>query len=121
MQCWFARLPGAGPCDGRLVRCHLITQQQIEKRIREMARRENKPVGLAVRAIVPGLVANRATWVPGCGGPMGNGGHHGMFKPDGSRPVPREVLPPAVEAFARELELEWWLDRTYGPREAAAA
>jgi hypothetical protein len=25
--CWFADLPDAGPCDGGLVRCHLIRRQ----------------------------------------------------------------------------------------------
>jgi hypothetical protein len=63
-------------------------------------------------------------WVWGCGGPMGPGGHHGQFKPDGPRPIPRHRLPPALEEFAAELGLEWWLDYTYGPRwddgEAAA-
>lgn len=37
-----------------------------------------------------------------------------------TRTIPRAVLPPAVEEFAAELGLEWLIERTYGPREAAA-
>jgi hypothetical protein len=39
-----------------------------------------------------------------------------MFKPDGPRPIPRHRLPPALEEFAAEMGLLWWLDYTYGPR-----
>jgi hypothetical protein len=33
-ECWFASLPGAGPCDGRLVRCHLIPKNKLRDEFR---------------------------------------------------------------------------------------
>jgi hypothetical protein len=44
--------------------------------------------------------------------------HHSAF-----HRIPRDVLEkacPKVFQFARELGLEWWLERTYGDQEAAA-
>ena len=108
--CWFSRLPGADPCEGRLVRCHLIPRQVLRRE--HPLRHEPGHVNLVLH--------NPATWVWGCGGAMGPGGHHGKYKPDGPRPIPRHLLPPGLEEFAAELGLGWWLDRTYGPLEVVA-
>jgi hypothetical protein len=115
-ECFFASLPDAGPCDGRLVRCHLIPRQKIRREARALS-------GESLARVIDGLVRDGRCWVWGCGGPMGQGGHHGQFKPDGPRPIPRHRLPPGLEEFAEETGLEWWLDYTYGPRwdEAEAA
>lgn len=98
-RCWLAALPDAGPCDGRLVRCHLISQQVL--------RRE---VGRGWRKVAD----DPRSWVWGCGGPTGVGGHHGRLDYSRSLRIPRELLPPAVEELGAELGLGWWLDRTYG-------
>lgn len=98
--CWLAQLPGAGACDGSLVRCHLIPQQLLR---RELGRGWRK------------AAADPRTWVWGCGGPMGCSGHHGMLDYSRTLRVPRERLPEAVVAFAAEAGLLWWLDREYGP------
>lgn len=99
MTCWLADngvmendrpMP---PCDGRLVRCHLVKQQVIQ-------RRGHDPW-------------DSRAWVWGCGGPQGNGGHHGMLDQSRKLRIPRERLPAAVEEFASELDLVWWLDREY--------
>jgi hypothetical protein len=105
--CWFASLPGAGPCDGRLRQCHLVPRQLLK--------RELGPA-LGKRA-----AADPRSWVWGCGGPEGNAGHHGAYDVgypcrDESFRVPRHLLPACVEEFAAEHDLEWWVDRTYGPR-----
>lgn len=105
-ECWFSMLPDAGPCDGRLVRCHLIPKQKIKREAAFF------PYPGGAKA----LVADPRCWVWGCGGPMGPGGHHGQFKPDGPRPIARHRLPPGLEEFAEEMGLEWWLDWCYGPR-----
>lgn len=121
-ECWFSKLPGAGPCDGALVKCHLVTKQELKNRWRSIhhgtaldhGRRE-----AAVRDLPSTLLklyADARTWVWGCGGPIGNGGHHAQFKPDGPRLIDRHRLPEGVEEIARLLQLEWWLDRTYGER-----
>jgi hypothetical protein len=109
-RCWFAALPDAGPCEGRLVRCHLIPQQLIRREVRTLAalRDPRGEIPVRLRAIDP------RCWVYGCGGAMGPGGHHGRFKPDGPLPIPRRLLPAGLEKFAAELGLGWWLDRTYG-------
>lgn len=95
-RCWFAELPGAGECDGKLRKCHLIPAQTIKRE-----------VGKA-------HVWDPRVWVWGCGGPMGCSGHHGMLDYSRTLRVPRAMLPPAVEAFAAEFEIDWWLDREYG-------
>lgn len=98
--CWFASLPGAGPCDGRLVKCHLIRRQTIR---REAGREHEK---------------DPRSWVWGCGGITGIGGHHGMLDWAGVRclRVPRDRLPGNLEVFAAEVGLTWWLEREYGLR-----
>jgi hypothetical protein len=100
--CWVAlNVTGCGPCDGQLVKAHLIAAQVL--------RREG----------LKDHVWDEAVWRPVCGGLSGLGGHHHAI--DGrSLRIPRERLPEALEAFAAEHGLEWFLSRTYGMREAAA-
>lgn len=101
MNCWLAEhavyergpMP---PCSGQLVRAHLIKQQVIE------------------RADADFDVWNPRVWVPACGGPQGNGGHHGMLDQSRSLRIPRQVLPAALLEAADELGLLWWIDREYG-------
>jgi hypothetical protein len=88
------------PCDGRLVRCHLISRQTIKK--------------------AGGKVWDRRAWVWGCGGPTGLAGHHGMLDNSRTLRLPRGALPAGVEELAYELGLLYWLDREYGPKEAVA-
>jgi hypothetical protein len=129
-ECWFSMLPDAGPCEGRLVRCHLIPRQKLEKgpHVRNGQRlpiaetdREAMDIyvdGGPMVVVLSSVRRDTRSWVWGCGGPMGPGGHHGLFKPDGPRPIERHRLPPGLEEFAEEIGLSWWLDYTYGPREA---
>jgi hypothetical protein len=120
--CWFARLPDAGPCEGRLVKCHLIPRQVIRREYpaakgltRSRVRRD-----LVENLVRESYVTDQRCWVWGCGGAMGPGGHHGKWQPDGPRRIPRELLPLELEEFAAELGLLWYLDRTYGEAENAA-
>lgn len=89
------------PCDGRLVRVHLIPRQLLKREFPAKWRR---------------YAENRATWVLGCGGIPGNCGHHGMLDTERTLRIPRAAIPPNIEAFAKELGLTWWLDREYGER-----
>lgn len=133
--CWFARIPGAGPCDGRLVRCHLLTRQVIRREWKSLMHGDALMHAFRERARgrgdLPGrmrdIIDDPRTWVWGCGGAMGPGGHHGMFKPDGQLPVPRERLPVGLEEIVAELDgllgrepFGVFLDRTYGPLAVAA-
>ena len=98
-RCWFRHhLTGIGPCQGSLFRCHLIPRQLLKREGLEH------------------LVDDPRTWVPGCGGPMGNAGHHGRLDSRGCNPlrIPRALLPASVEEFAVENGLTWWLAREYG-------
>lgn len=97
-RCFLARFSDR-PCDGRLIKAHLLPRQLLK--------REG---GAAA-------IADPRSYVMACGGPMGNGGHHGMLDQRGCRPlrVPRYALPPGVAELADELGLSWWLDREYGP------
>lgn len=94
MKCWLAQF-SEKPCDGRLRRCHLIPKQVI-KREAQLS------------------VWDARSWVWGCGGPTGVGGHHGMLDSSRTLRIPRDRLPAGLEEFAAELGLSWWLDRTYG-------
>lgn len=103
MPCWFTKIPGveSRECDGKLRRCHLIRKQVIDK---------EAPLADPW---------DERVWVWGCGGPTGVGGHHGKLDYSRTLRIPRELLPPEVEDFAEEHEIQWWLDREYGEREAA--
>ena len=100
--CWlgaFGFMDNGDPvakCDGRLVRCHLIPKQKIAK--------------------AGGRVWDRRSWVWGCGGPTGVGGHHGQLDSSRTLHIPRACLPAGLEELAMELGLLWWLDQTYGVR-----
>jgi hypothetical protein len=85
------------PCDGPLIRAHLVKQQVLTR---------------------GGVLDpwDYRLWVPASGGPQGNGGHHGMLDHSRTLRVPREALPGALEELAVELGFGWWLDREYGPR-----
>jgi hypothetical protein len=116
--CWVAeRLPGAGPCDGRLVRAHLIPAQRVRREVISArlaaGAHSGWPSTVAERAELAKIVWDERVFVPICGGAMGQGGHHGML--DGRQlKVVRSMLPAAVEDFAREFGLVWSLDRDYG-------
>lgn len=108
-ECWFASIPHAGPCNGGLVRCHLIDKQVLRKEF---------PHGLEGRSYII-LQADPRSWVWGCGGPTGIGGHHGAF--DGLKlHIPRFLVPLETEQMAEELGIDWWLDKAYGPIEEVA-
>lgn len=96
-RCFFADLPGAGPCVGRLVRCHLVPQQTLRRELN------------AGRAVLE----DPRGWVWGCGGPTGCSGHHGMVDWTRSLRVPRDRLPAEFLEFMAELGLEWYVDREY--------
>lgn len=99
--CWIAEhvvLPG--PCDGRLVKAHLIPKQMLKR-----------------ERIDPW---DSRVWVPMCGGPTGLGGHHGCLDHSRTIRIPRDALPVQLEVFAAEHGLTWWLEREYGPLELAA-
>jgi hypothetical protein len=88
------------PCEGQLVRAHLIPKQQLLK---------------AVPAERSGEIVNDTRgWVWACGGPTGIGGHHGMFDQSRTLRVARDRIPEATVELAEELGLTWWLDKTYG-------
>jgi hypothetical protein len=106
MRCWLAQFSDT-PCDGQLIRAHLISKQRIKREI-------HRPLEEMFR-----IVWDERVWVPACGGISGLGGHHGAL--DGRiLSVPRSALPEGLEAFAAEYGLSWALDRDFGLREAAA-
>lgn len=104
--CWLGLLPGAGACDGRLIRAHLLPRQLLG---RELGAAEARAA-----------VKDPRSWVWACGGAVGVGGHHGQLDYARTLRVPRHRLPAGLEDLALELGLVWWLDREYGPKELAA-
>lgn len=83
------------PCDGRLVKAHLLPRQLLKREHVEHA------------------ITDPRSWVWACGGPMGNAGHHGMLDTSRTLRVPRDRIPRVTEDLAKELGLTWWLDREY--------
>lgn len=98
--CFLAAVPGAGACDGRLVKCHLLPQQLL--------RRELGPRGWRAVASDP------RSYVWGCGGATGCSGHHGQLDYSRTLRVPRAMLPVGLLELAEELGLGWYVDREYG-------
>lgn len=98
-DCWLAahgRMEDGGPmpsCNGGLVRVHLIPKQLLK--------REHLPK------------FDSRTYVYACGGPMGNGGHHGMLDQSRTLRVRFEDLPDRLLNFAEQHGLVWWLEREY--------
>lgn len=99
-RCWLAQFSNM-PCDGELVRVHLIPRQLIKREVRP-------------KSLIPMVVTDPRSWVWGCGGPMGNGGHHGMLDQSRTLRIPREAIPERTEELAEEHGWGWWLDREYG-------
>ena len=104
MTCWLAvwgvsERGAMTPCDGRIVRAHLIPRRVI---LRELA-----------SEIAPAVIDDPRSWVPACGGPMGNGGHHGQFDWARSLRIPATHLPSGVWVLAETHGLTWWLEREY--------
>jgi hypothetical protein len=112
---------GQGSCDGALIRAHLIPRQLLRRefphgalfddgRWRKATRYEDR-YDLPHRNTTD-LINDTRTWVPCCGGPQGNAGHHGQL--DGCKlRIERHQLPSAVEEFATELGLTWFIERQY--------
>ena len=96
--CFLARFSDR-PCEGRLVRTHLIDKQRLKRAGADPW--------------------DERSYVLACGGyGYGNEAHHAELD-DRRLILPRSALPEAVEALAAEVGLEHWLDRRYGPREVA--
>lgn len=121
IACFFDGWPNASPCDGQLIRAHLIPRQIIAKAVKtkrlaelsqmDMTRREcDQLIGREVQS----AYADYRSWVPCCGGLSGLGGHHGDLDACRLR-IPREGLPEGLDSFAAEWGLTPWLERTYKP------
>jgi hypothetical protein len=94
MNCWLKQF-STTPCDGQLVRCHLIPRQ------------------LLAREGHDALIEDRRTWVPGCGGPTGIGGHHGELDTSRKLRIPLWRIPTETLLLLEEIGLGWWLEREY--------
>lgn len=124
-RCFFA---DRGPCDGELVRAHLIPRQLLKREFpngvvldgggwRKLGRNEDR-YDLVHRGPRQ-LVDDERSWVPACGGACGVSGHHGQL--DGlTLRIARERLPEGFEVFCDELGLGWYVERQYGDAMRAA-
>lgn len=121
-ECFFASLPGAGPCEGkRIVRCHLVTRQELRRAWKAFHHRAGQP-GPGRRPwptehrSLQALVDDPRTWVWGCGVSSAHPGHHGQFKPDGPKGIPLSLLPEGYTRLMAELGLWWYVERTFNRR-----
>ena len=95
------------PCEGQLIKAHLLPRQLL--------RRELGPIQ------ADEAIRNPASWVPACGGPQGQSGHHGMLDTARTLRVPYEALPVPLIALAEALGLAWWVCREFdGPATLSA-
>ncbi len=94
--CFLAQFRPDVPCDGRVVRVHLIPRQLLKRHGYSDA------------------IADPRTYVYACGGPMGASGHHGMLDSSRTLRVPLEAVPQQTRWLAYELGLDWWIEREYG-------
>lgn len=116
---------GQGPCDGALIRAHLIPRQLLRREFPHGVLLEDGAWRKATRYEDRYELPHRNTtdlcndvrsWVPCCGGPQGNAGHHGQLDHSRVLRIARDELPAAVEEFAAELGLTWFIERTYPQR-----
>lgn len=119
-RCWLARYAPDVPCEGRLVRAHLIPRQLLYREVWRQRDRINKLLEASGRPPLPrrrsDFIWDPAVWVWACGGPVGNGGHHGMLDHSRTLRVPLEDLPARTVQAAARMGLWWWLEREYGGR-----
>jgi hypothetical protein len=92
-SCFLARYSNE-PCEGSLIRAHLISRQTLKKE--KLAK----------------YIHDEATWVWACG-ELGLRGHHGAFDAY-QLDLPRSAIPKRTEEFCAEHGLGWYLDRRYG-------
>jgi hypothetical protein len=98
-RCFFADWD-VGPCDGQLVRAHLVKRQALR------------------RAGHAEAITDPRSFVWCCGGPQGNGGHHGKLD-SGQLRVGIERLPLGFVELMRELSMTHYIVKFYGrPRSA---
>lgn len=122
MKCFFAGRPGWGPCDGPLIRAHMIPKQTIKREVFSALVAGGEQRSQA-RLMLASYADDHRSWVPCCGGPTGIGGHHGMLDGPSDHRLPRAALPEGVEEYAAELDelvgravFASLLDRIYGTR-----
>lgn len=112
------------------MKCHLLPRQLLRREFRhgivlspdgvwlrlerEYTRKELR--GQPRRRLVT-LINDPRSWVWGCGGLAGVGGHHGSFDTHCLQ-VERWRLPAGLEQFCDELGIAWWLVRRYGHKRA---
>jgi hypothetical protein len=112
-----------------LIRAHLVPRQLLKRTFPKGVLRDDEGRWVSVQAWMSAgradasvreartlqqLIDDERSWVPCCGGIAGVSGHHGMLDTSRKLRIARAELPPAVEEFAAELGLVWWLDREYG-------
>ncbi|HWJ49569.1 MAG TPA: hypothetical protein VNR42_01035 [Solirubrobacteraceae bacterium] len=134
--CFFAGRDGAGPCEGSLIRAHLVDKQKIRQTFRKGAWKDGDswvnrlpfealtdPETAAgwTHLSLDEILDDRRCWTPMCGGLTGLTGHHGRFdNPNDELHIPRLLLPARVEEFAVEFSFDAFLDRKYGLKQVAA-
>lgn len=139
--CWLAQFTDT-PCEGALVRCHLLERQKLRQAypdgalalegllrtlwrcdlIEEIPERVYYPIHLWEQTVYPAGIAPAFTldsladdprlWRPGCGGITGIGGHHGLLDGFKLKP-PRSAIPEETLDAARELGLLWAIERDH--------
>lgn len=97
--CFLAQFRPDVPCSGRLIRAHLLPRQLLRREL-------DRTTYLAA-------VEDPRSWIPACGGIMGPTGHHGMLDYSRTLRIPYDKLPPGTVELARELGLDWWLEREF--------
>jgi hypothetical protein len=101
MTCFFVDWPDAGPCSGQLIRAHLVKRQVLRREGHQPA------------------INDPRSWIPVCGGPQGNGGHHGMLDNSRTLRLTRDDLPEGFVELMGELDMLWYLDKHYGESRSA--
>jgi hypothetical protein len=105
------------PCDGQLIRAHLVPRQLVKREFRGVQ------VVMGQTVTPDDIISSPASYVMACGGPMGNGGHHGMFDQARTLRLPRAAVPAWTEGLVLELDkavgqnrrpFGMWLDREFG-------
>jgi hypothetical protein len=95
-RCFFEDWEDVGPCEGRIVKAHLVKRQVL------------------LREGHPEAIEDPRSWIPVCGGwGYGNAGHHGQMDHSRTLHLQFSNLPFGFIELMDGIGMSWYVDKHY--------